>query len=63
MSIKTGAKLNTKPPVDQLTPIEAKVWEMHSAGKTIAEIGAELGMKEVSVRRRMPVIKEKLACQ
>jgi DNA-binding NarL/FixJ family response regulator len=57
------ARVNSKPPVDQLTPVEAKVWEMFEAGKTVDEIAQALSMKVVSVRRRMPVIKEKLACQ
>lgn len=51
------------PPVEQLTPIEAKVWDLVQAGKTYDEIGQELGMKVISVRRRLPVIREKLACQ
>lgn len=63
MSNKTGAKLNTKPPVDQLTPIEAKIWKAFQAGRQFSEIAEDMGMKVISVRRRMPVIKEKLACQ
>ncbi len=62
-SMSSLVRNNSKPPVDQLTPVEAKVWEMFEAGKTVDEIAQALSMKVVSVRRRMPVIKEKLACQ
>lgn len=63
MSNKTGAKLNTKPPVDQLTPIEAKIWEAYQTGKPFSQIADELEMKVISVRRRMTTIREKIAIQ
>ena len=47
--------------VDQLTPVEAKIWSMLQEGKSYQEIAEALGSQAVSVRRRMPVIKEKLA--
>ena len=63
MKNNKGVKLDTLPPVDRLTPVEAKIWEMRQAGKEFKEIGLELNMKPISARRRMTVIKEKLACQ
>lgn len=58
-----GVKLYRLPPVEQLTPVEAKIWEMLKAGNDVNKIATDLGMKTISVRRRMPIIKEKLACQ
>lgn len=63
MSNYKGVKLDKLPPVDQLTPVEAKIWDMRQAGKGYDEIAVELNMKAISVKRRMTVIKEKVACQ
>lgn len=63
MKNNKGVKLDKLPPVDQLTPVEAKIWEMRQAGKNNNEIAVELNMKATSVKLRMTVIKEKVACQ
>jgi DNA-binding CsgD family transcriptional regulator len=49
--------------IDQLTPVEAKIWSMLQEGKSYQEIAETLGSQIVSVKRRMPVIREKLAIQ
>lgn len=51
------------PNVDDLTPVEVKMWEGHLAGKTAEEIAESMGVQPVTVKRRMPVIKEKLRSQ
>ena len=48
---------------DQLTPSEAKVWEMHQQGKTNKEISISLRMKPTSVARRLTTIREKIEAQ
>jgi len=49
--------------IDQLTPVEAKIWSMLQEGKSYQEIAETLGSQIASVKRRMPVIREKLAIQ
>lgn len=56
-----GFKLNTIPPVDRLTPVEQRIWDLHQQGKTRKEIGLELNMLPLSVARRMIEIREKVA--
>ena len=47
--------------VDRLTPVEANVWKLHLEGKKPKEIGVLLGMKSVSVSRRLLEVKAKVA--
>lgn len=62
MANKTGARLDTMPPADQLTPTEERIWSMKQSGKSYAEISEALNMKVVSIRRRMITIREKIDC-
>ncbi len=52
-----------RPPVDQLTPTEQKVYDLYKEGKSRKEIGEALGMKVNSVGRRITAIREKVALQ
>jgi DNA-binding NarL/FixJ family response regulator len=46
--------------VNDLTPSEAKIWELVEAGLEISEIAELLGLREVSVKTRLYTIREKL---
>lgn len=55
-----GVRQNRLPVVDQLTPVESKIWEMHQAGKKKDEIAAEMGIAVKSVERRIYTAKQKV---
>ncbi len=52
-----------RPPVDQLTPVEQKIWDLMQQGKTRNEIAEATNMKPQSTARRILVINEKVQAQ